>query len=233
MPSPPTYDAGGSSPLVQRIYQKVFRNWRVRRLSLFKEIMNPCEGDRILDVGGYRNAWLNADLSGVKIDVINIDRKKGEQDVEMLPNGTEVRELWGDGCALEWPDDSYDIIFSNSVIEHVGDHGRQQSFAGEVMRVGKSCWVQTPAVACPIEPHFLGVGIHWLPRAIRPWVARIFSFRGLFGGHSLKQLQEISDTTRLITRKRLMRMFPGCRIVTERLFGIIPKSHIVIIDRDS
>ena len=61
----------------------------------------------------------------------------------------------GDGCALKFPDKSYDIAFSNSVIEHVGSWERQQAFAKDIRRVGKAIWVQTPARECLIEPHYL------------------------------------------------------------------------------
>jgi hypothetical protein len=52
-------------------------------------------------------------------------------------------------------DQEYDIAFSNSVIEHVGDWERQAAFASEIRRVGKNLWIQTPAKECPIEPHYL------------------------------------------------------------------------------
>lgn len=56
-------------------------------------------------------------------------------------------------CAPQYPDKSFDVVFSNSVIEHVGDDEKQAQFALEVRRIGKSYWVQTPSKYFPIEAH--------------------------------------------------------------------------------
>jgi 2-polyprenyl-3-methyl-5-hydroxy-6-metoxy-1,4-benzoquinol methylase len=58
---------------------------------------------------------------------------------------------------------SFDIVFSNSVIEHVGDAESQQQFAHEIARVGRAYWVQTPNRRFPVEPHLLTPFLHFLP----------------------------------------------------------------------
>src|ERR1019366_4814761 len=42
----------------------------------------------------------------------------------------------GDGRTLPFRDEAFDVVFSNSVIEHVGDAPAQRRFAREVARVG-------------------------------------------------------------------------------------------------
>lgn len=219
--------AGGSNSLVSTIYSALFKNWRARRMADFERIIQPRPGERILDVGGYHATWQHASFHGCSVDLVNIDCESASPPARSLANGLQVREIRGNGCALPFADGSCDIVFSNSVIEHVGSVRDQLAFAEEACRVGKRLWIQTPAVACPIEPHFLGPCIHWFPRRIRPLAARLFSICGLLGGHSASQLQELVDHTRLIPRKRLRQLFPGCQIHTERLLGIIPKSHII------
>jgi hypothetical protein len=133
----------------------------------------------------------------------------------------------GDGCALEQADRSYDILFSNSVIEHVGDWERQQAFAREVRRVGKKIWIQTPAFECPIEPHYLAPIVHWLPVAIRRRLLRWITPWGWLTKPSQEKIDETISLTRLLSKKQVKELFPDCVILTERLFRVFPKSYIV------
>src|ERR1017187_2845994 len=61
----------------------------------------------------------------------------------------------GDGRAVPFRDAAFDVVFSNSVIEHVGDAQSQRAFAREVARVGRAYWVQTPNRWFPVEQHLL------------------------------------------------------------------------------
>src|SRR5436305_9486326 len=70
----------------------------------------------------------------------------------------------GDGRALPFRDGAFDVVFSNSVIEHVGDAASQRRFAREVARVGRAYWVQTPNRWFPVEQHLLTPLVHWLPK---------------------------------------------------------------------
>ena len=124
-------------------------------------------------------------------------------------------------------DRSYDIGFSNSVIEHVGTWRRQQEFAAEIRRVSDALWVQTPAYACPIEPHYMAPLIHYLPRPS----SGTFS-AGLRRGDGSRPKQDYVDfmvgTTRLLKKSEMRRLFPDCRILTERMLWIFPKSYIAV-----
>ena len=72
-------------------------------------------------------------------------------------------------------DNEFDIVFSNSVIEHVGDFWKQKLFSSEIQRVGKRYFVQTPSFWFPYEPHtlipfyqFFPVNIKMLLRQVYP-----------------------------------------------------------------
>lgn len=59
----------------------------------------------------------------------------------LQPNQTTVV---GDGTRLAFEDQSFDLVYSNSVIEHLGTWEKQQAFAAEARRVGRGYWIPTP-----------------------------------------------------------------------------------------
>jgi len=139
-----------------------------------------------------------------------------------------IRALTGDGCRLEFADGSYDIAYSNSVIEHVGSWEDQKAFAAELRRVGGKLWCQTPARCSPIEPHYLAPFIHWLPRSIQRKLIRYFTVRGLIEKPSQAEIDEMVFSIRLLTYREMRQLFPDCTILTEYLLPMIPKSYIAV-----
>lgn len=69
-----------------------------------------------------------------------------------------------DGTALPFPDQSFDLVLSNAVIEHVGDEDLQRRFVAEHLRVGRHFAVTTPNKWFPVETHTQAVLRHWSPR---------------------------------------------------------------------
>jgi hypothetical protein len=134
----------------------------------------------------------------------------------------------GDGCNLDFPNNSYDIVFSNSVIEHVGSYENQKAFASEVRRAGKSLWIQTPAYECLIEPHYLAPFIHWLPKKWQKKLVRHFTIRGLLDQPTSVEVDNMVETTRLLSFKEFKNLFPDCEILIEKMLFIIPKSYIAV-----
>lgn len=210
---------------VQTIYQPIFKIWRKKRFALFLETICPVKTDILLDVGGYPGFWLKYPQPVAHIDTLNLHEHRWCP--EKHPNHA-INSLIGDGCNMQFPEKSYDIVFSNSVIEHLSTMNRQQAFASEILRVGRKVWVQTPAYECPIEPHFLTPCIHWLPKKLQKQLARHFSVWGLVNRPGADQIGEMVDSTRLLTKQEFCDLFPGCKIVTERLWWVFPKSYIAI-----
>lgn len=208
---------------IHSIYRMIFKIWRQKRMALFQSVVQPDQEDVVLDVGGYPATWISQQQLTKRIDCLNVH--------PVVWNESEhpqhrITTLVGDGCALNYANGTYDIVFSNSVIEHVGDWEKQKAFAHEVRRVGKKLWVQTPSFWCPIEPHYLALFVHWLPVSIRRRVLRWFTPWGWMEKPSQETVDQTIAFTRLLTKRQMEELFPDCEIITERLLGIFPKSYV-------
>jgi len=182
--------------LRQSILSSAFKVWRPRRIRLLRRLLTPAATDTLLDVGGYPSYWLGVPQFVGRIDTLNLHPV--DWDARVHP-GYRIGTLVGDACHLSIPDGAYDIAHSNSVVEHVGDWDRQREFAREVRRVGRSVWVQTPARAFPLEPHYLALFLHWLPKRIERRLVRRLSLWGLTSRPSPAEVAKLVDGTRLLT----------------------------------
>ena len=210
---------------IHRLYTKIFRIWRVRRMNKFISQINPSLGDTILDVGGYPNFWEDFKINGLRIICLNQD--PAFKSLALLDQKS-ISRIYGDGCNLSYGNQSFSVGFSNSVIEHVGDWANQKIFAREILRVGRKIWVQTPAYECPIEPHFLAPFFHWLPVAWRIRTGRWATLWGWLEKPSPQQVRDMVEEIRLLKKKEFKELFPDCEIITEKIFGILPKSYIAV-----
>lgn len=93
---------------------------------------------------------------------------RGREKYQIPPEYDNISSVSGDATDLrEYEDKSFNLVFSNSVIEHVGDFTAQRKMAKEMMRVGKHCYLQTPNRYFPLEPHFLFPCFQFLPIRLR------------------------------------------------------------------
>jgi len=170
---------------------------------------------RVLDVGGTIEIWR---LAPVMPRVVLLNQA-------FWPYQREGAEgvILGDGLNLPFADQSFDLVFSNSVIEHVGDAKQQQRFAREIARVGKRFWVQTPNRYFPIEHHLWTPFIHWLPRTWQSAILKRFSVWEMVTKHNTAErefyVNHYLDTIKLLSAAELAALFPGANIVRERLLG--------------
>jgi len=116
------------------------RRIRSKRIELLLKKIPLEKNWSILDVGGTAPTWRLQGLEKFKVTLLNLK-------APALPNDLKERlnSVAGDATALEYDDGSFDFVFSNSVIEHVGTFENQKKFAFEVLRTGRKIWVQTPA----------------------------------------------------------------------------------------
>jgi SAM-dependent methyltransferase len=210
--------------LVPGIYRRMYPVFRCRRVKRFLHTLSPRDGDKLIDLGGEPAFWQYVDRE-LDVHCVNLEYP----DFNDRDSRAALRCSIGDCCDLAGEaDDSYDIVFSNSVIEHVGDLERQAAFARTAIRLGSRLWIQTPARIFPVEPHWFALFIHWFPKRFQ---YRLFWFalRHRLAGVRLtkEEIRQQVDDVRLLTKGELKKMFPGCRIITER-FLLWPKSYIVV-----
>jgi len=135
--------------------------------------------------------------------------------------------LEADATRLPFADASFDIAFSNSVIEHVTTWERQQAFAAEARRVAAKLWIQTPARCFPVEPHLLALFFQYLPKKLQIRTARHFTFWGLLTKPTRTQIEEMVSDIRLLTHEEMKELFPDCIILKERFLGLT-KSYVAV-----
>jgi SAM-dependent methyltransferase len=137
--------------------------------------------------------------------------------------GAAETVVLGDGASLPFADQSFELVFSNSVIEHVGSREQQARFAAEIARVGKQYWVQTPNRYFPIEHHLWTPFIHWLPHRWQVAVAKRFSVWQTLTRTTPEQrefyLDHYLDSIRLLAASDLRVLFPGATVLRERFLG--------------
>ena len=180
------------------------------------------EQTKILDVGGTPYNWLLVDCPA-QITLLNLNLP------DPLPNlPINMKYIAGDGTALQFDNKSFDVVFSNSVIEHLYSFDNQKKFANEVNRVGRSLWIQTPAYSFFFEPHFLTPFFHFFPKTVQKKLARNFTLWGWITRPSLEFSNKVIDEINLLTFQQLQSLFPDCNIRKERILGLATKSFIAV-----
>jgi len=178
---------------------------------------------RILDVGGTNEFWENCGWAGrADVQISNLNLFPEEQQHE------NIRPLIGDAMNLsQFGDASFDVVFSNSVIEHLFTFENQCRMAAETQRIGRAYWVQTPNFWFPMEPHFHIPGWQWMPTDLR--VSMIRRWRCGWRGpcSDPEQARRLVEEVRLMTVHELKAIFPGATVLPERFGGIV-KSWTVI-----
>jgi hypothetical protein len=197
---------------------------RARRFRHFEALVSSLPQPlHILDVGGTNDFWEKrgwAGRSDVQIFSLNLSPEKQRHE-NIIPLAGNAADL------SQFGNDSFDIAFSNSVIEHLFTFDTQRRMASEIRRVGKAFWVQTPNFWFPMEPHFQVPGWQWMPLDLR--VAIIQRWRCGWRGPCSDRLaaRKLVEEVRLLSRNALEAMFPGATLIPERFCGLV-KSWTVV-----
>jgi hypothetical protein len=193
--------------------QSFLKQWRTQRFLDFVRLVRPPEGARILDLGGLPTMW---DLvpHTYQVTLLNLPgfmetQNKSPEVLQRLEG--QLKCVEGDATALRevFQDGEFDVVYSNSVIEHVGGEVKQAAFAAEAQRLGKGYWVQTPSPWFPLEAH-TGVLFYWQ----RSQTAR--DILQAKWSEELPDWTEMVRGTTVLGRDRMKVLFPDASFYAER-----------------
>jgi methyltransferase family protein len=191
---------------------------RAARFRQFEELVASLPTPlRILDVGGTNEFWENRGWAGRDdIQIFSLNLVAQEQRHE------NIKPLAGDATNLcRFGDRSFDIAFSNSVIEHFFTFESQCRMASEMQRIGRAFWVQTPNFWFPMEPHFHVPGWQWLPERVRVSIIRRWRCGWMGPCPDPSEARNAVGHVRLLSRSELSNMFPEATLIPERFCGFV------------
>lgn len=201
--------------VIEALKYRMQRNWRARRMQEFTQRMQLQPGMRIIDLGGLPELWETFDFE-LDITLVNFDSQFSHFSGSYRRT---YRILSADACDLkELADGEFDLVFSNSVIEHVGLPDRQANFAQNVRRLAPQYWVQTPSIWFPIEAH-CNLPFWWFYPS---WLQQTCFARWQRQGKQF--IWQQMNSTRVLTLDRLKSLFPGASVYVESVSGF-PKSY--------
>lgn len=176
---------------------------------------------RVLDLGGVPGRWSSGRVRPAQVVTLNLDP---------YPSPAErwIHTVQGDACDLprELRGQGFDLVYSNSVLEHVGGHARRLAFADTVHRAANHHWVQTPYRYFPVEPHWLFPGFQFLPLRLRVVLSQRWRWGHIRSGDESAALADVA-WVELVGRTEMRGYFPGSEIWCERFAGL-PKSLVAV-----
>ncbi|MCH8904285.1 MAG: methyltransferase domain-containing protein [Bacteroidetes bacterium] len=223
--------------MLRKIKKKYSKNSRKKRGELFVRTLSLQKTDCLLDLGGGNGSYIYEILANEEIGNVTIS-DISESDLSYAEQKFGYKtSLLDEGKKLPFSDNEFDIIFCNSVIEHVTlpkkdiwsfkstkafkelSLKRQGEFANEIRRIGKSYFVQTPYKYFIIESHSWLPGIiAILPRNIQISLIRFFN---------KFWMKKTSPDWNLLTFKDMQQLFPEAQIYREKSLGLT-KSLVAI-----
>ncbi|MFU0506414.1 methyltransferase domain-containing protein [Pseudaminobacter sp. NGMCC 1.201702] len=205
-----------------------FRSGRFVKIRQLIETILAERGEaRILDIGGTQTYWLIGEeflrqhRNRIKITLVNTE-------VENVTDTRMFDALVGDGADPDlFGSERFDLVHSNSVIEHVGSWERMRAFAENTKRLAPRSYVQTPNYWFPLEPHFRFAGFQYLPECVRIALIMRYSLGFFRRIEDFDEARDIIDHHTLISTRQVRKLFADAQVSHEKFLGF-NKSIIAI-----
>lgn len=207
-------------------FQNSYRSQRIRLFNgMVTSILARKERCDVLDVGGTHAYWAafgqDIDWSRVRITLLNLKHTG-------VPPSSQIEQVIGDATNMHrYGDNSFDIVHSNSVIEHVGLWTSMEAMAREIRRVAPSYFVQTPSFWFPIEAHSRFPFFHYLPEPLRVWLIMQRKLGYWDKAVDVSAATHTAHSALLLHKRQMLHLFPEAEIVVEKAYGF-PKSYIAM-----
>ena len=215
---------------ITKIVLYLSKRAKKKRANLFLRYFTITPETKILDLGASDGSHIAALLHGTNIlpsnvYVADIDEGKVNSGTKRFGFTPVVIQESG---KLPFPDGFFDIVFCNSVIEHVtipkdeiwslysGNEFRKRSllrqkeFADEIRQIGKGYWVQTPNKWFPIESHAWLPFVALLPRPILILMLKV---------SNRIWVKQTSPDWYLLSKKEMTVLFPDATLLNETFAG--------------
>ncbi len=183
--------------------------FRKKRFELFFKTLGIDKHTHILDAGGHPKNWRELGFLG-RVTCVSLRESIKEG---FYGNGNIEYKLM-DVSSLPYADKSFEVVYSNSLLEHVGQKNQMKA-VNEIKRVGKKIWVQVPYRHFPIEPHFIFPFFYYYPLFMRKLIAEywtpIFKKKNPY-------LSEV-ETIWLPDKKEFKKLFHAETVISERFLG--------------
>ncbi len=138
------------------------RDFRCR--DLYRVLRSRCEG-AVLDVGGA-NFYRTAMEKGVSFDSWTILEVPDAHVTQ--PNSSDVRYVFGDGCAMEFADESFDTVLNIQVLEHVFEPNLMMKEMCRVLRPGGHLVMLVPQTSTlhMVPNHYYNFTRFWIQKSL-------------------------------------------------------------------
>jgi hypothetical protein len=193
---------------------------RARRFAWLLERFPDFTSMNVIDLGGDTRAWRSADVRPAHLTIVGIE------DWALTDPEPWMSVLQADACDPNAIPGGFDLVYSNSTIEHVGGPRYRRGFAETVRSSGVHYWIQTPYRYFPLEPHLVFPGFQFLPPVAKKAIARKWPLSLASRHPTIEPLQYALDHD-LLTITEMRVLFPGAEIIRERVAGVV-KSVVAV-----
>lgn len=197
---------------------------KIRRLI---ETRVPLHGATVLDIGAGSGVIASslAQAVGSNGSVTSVD----VIDARTVRDGYTFHRI--DSVSLPFDNNTFDVVISNHVIEHVGGRDEQRLHLAEiarVLRLAGLAYIATPNRRWIMEPHFRLPFLAWLPRRLQDTYVRVAGRAARYDCRLLTkgELRELVSPTDLVlaevTAEAITVLTDTERDARARLFSRLP-----------